>query len=97
MGAHSFSSGTVSALGQPSNQTFNLALGEWTPFHWSPYERHKTNILSPGLSIEESIESKIGGPVLRCLAPSGQRRMESLLTRAPGFGFNDDQRGRDVD
>jgi hypothetical protein len=43
------------------------------------------------------MESKIGGPVLRYLAPSGQRRMESLLTRAPGFGFNDDQRGRDVD
>jgi hypothetical protein len=43
------------------------------------------------------MESKIGGPVLRYLAPSGQRRIGSLLARAPGFGFNDDQRGRDVD
>ncbi len=41
--------------------------------------------------------SKIESPVLRYLAPRGLRRIQRLLTRAPGLGFNDDQRGRDVD
>lgn len=84
------------ALRQHSKQTFNFSLGEWTPFHWSSYEQHKTRTLSFGLSLEGTA-SKIGKPVIRYLAPRGQRRTPRLLTRAPGIGFNDDQRGRDVD
>jgi hypothetical protein len=83
-------------LDHRSNQTFNLALDEWTPFHWSSYKRHKIRTRSSPLPGEKSTEHKTGNLVLECLAPRGQTR-NLPHARAPGLSFNDDQRGRDAD
>jgi hypothetical protein len=84
----------VQQLDRTSNQTYNLAPCEWTPFHWSSYERHKTG----GPFADVSVKGRSG--MAFQFATSRERVERSrieLPARSRELGFNDDERGRDVE
>jgi hypothetical protein len=84
------------ALDQSSNQAFNLHPCEWTLFHWSSYERHKTETLFHVVWMRDYLPSRLAGYDDASWPTAGGNLAMTPPTHTPGFGFNDDQRGRDV-